>query len=137
MDVTFIAFNLTMKLTSGVILFLTALSSCSSSTQIVKPSAMFSVQAELETDEVLSVGDAADDPEIWISPNDPNQSLIFATDKRAGLCPFDLEGRVVQLIVAGRLKNVDLRPLIEGPFSALVAASDRSTDSVSFSWGQR
>ena len=49
------------------------------------------MQAELETDEVLSAGDAADDPAIWISPNDENQSLIVATDERAGLCSFDLE----------------------------------------------
>ena len=59
------------------------------------------MQAELETDEVLSAGDAADDPGIWISPNDLNQRLIAATDERAGLCSFDLERRVVQLIIAG------------------------------------
>ena len=63
---------------------------------------MLSVQAELETDDVLSAGDAADDPAIWISPNDLNQSLIVATDERAGLCSFDLERRVVRLIIAGR-----------------------------------
>ena len=131
MDVTFVNYHTSMKLNFGVILFLTALSTCSSSTQIIKPSGMLSVQAELETDEVLSAGDAADDPAIWVSPNDPNQSLIFATDKRAGLFSFDLEGRVVQRIIAGRLNNVDLRPFVEGPFSALVAASNRSTDSVS------
>ena len=89
------------------------------------------MRPELETDEVLSAGDAADDPAIWISPNDPSQSLIFATDKRAGLFSFDLQGRVVQRILAGRLNNVDLRTLNEGPFSALVAASNRSTDSIS------
>lgn len=102
MDVTFDACDLTMKLTFDVILFLTALYSCSSSTQIVKPSVMLSVQAELETDEVLSAGDATDDPAIWISPNDPNQRFIVATYDRAGLCSFDLERRVVQLIIAGR-----------------------------------
>ena len=102
MDITFDAYDLTMKPTFGVILFLTALYSCSSSTQIVKPPGTLSVQAELDTDEVLSAGDAADDPAIWISPNDPNQRLIVATYDRAGLCSFDLERRVVQLIIAGR-----------------------------------
>ena len=59
------------------------------------------MQAELETDEVLSPSDAPDDPAIWISPNDLNQSLIVATDERAGLCSFNLERRVVRLIIAG------------------------------------
>lgn len=107
------------------------LSACSSTTLIEKPSGVLSVSAQVETDEVLSAGDAADDPAIWISPHDPGQSLIFGTDKRAGLFSFDLQGNVVQRILAGRLNNVDLRPLREGPFSALVAASNRSTDSVS------
>ncbi len=120
-----------MKFITSFILCLALLSACSTSTQIVKPSGMLSVRPELETDEVLSAGDAADDPAIWISPNDPSQSLIFATDKRAGLFSFDLQGRVVQRILAGRLNNVDLRTLNEGPFSALVAASNRSTDSIS------
>ena len=102
LDVMFLAYNYKRNLTAGVILFLTALYSGSSSTQIVKPPGMLSVQAELETDEVLSAGDAADDPAIWISPNDLNRSLIVTTDKRAGLCSFDLELRVVRLIIAGR-----------------------------------
>ena len=72
MDVTFLAYNYNRKLTFGVILFLTALYSGSSSTQIVKPPGMLFMQAELETDEVLSAGDAADDPAIWISPNGLN-----------------------------------------------------------------
>ena len=72
MDVTFLAYNYIRKRTFGVILFLTALYFGSSSTQIVKPPGMLSVQAELETDEVLSAGDAADDPAIWISPNGLN-----------------------------------------------------------------
>lgn len=72
MDVTFLAYYCKRILTAGVILFLTALYSGSSSTQIVKPPGMLSVQAELETDEVLSAGDAADDPAIWISPNGLN-----------------------------------------------------------------
>ena len=72
MDVTFLAYNYNRNLIFGVILFLTALYSGSSSTQIVKPPGMLSVQAELETDEVLSAVDAADDSAIWISPNGLN-----------------------------------------------------------------
>ena len=71
-DVTFLGYNCNRNLSFGVILFLTALYSGSSSTQIVKPPGILSVQAKLETDEVLSPGDAADDPAIWISRNGLN-----------------------------------------------------------------
>ena len=72
MDVPFLAYDYNRKVTFGVILSLTALYFGSWSTQIVKPPGVLSVQAELETDEVLSAGDAADDPAIWSSPNGPN-----------------------------------------------------------------
>ena len=72
LDVMFLAHNYKRNLTAGVILFLTALYSGSSSTRIVKPPGMLSVQAEIETDEVLSPSDAPDDPAICISPNGLN-----------------------------------------------------------------
>jgi len=90
-----------------------------------------SVSASVETTAVPSWGDAADDPAIWINSDDPGQSLIYGTDKKAGLLAFDLNGNLVQTILAGRLNNVDLREFRSGAFSAVVAASNRSTDSVS------
>lgn len=71
--------------------------------------------------------DAADDPEIWADPRDPNRVVIFGTDKQAGLYTYDLEGRITGFIPDGKLNNVDLR----GGFATksgervLVAASDR------------
>ncbi len=71
--------------------------------------------------------DAADDPAIWVDPNDSARVAILGTDKQAGLYSYDLKGAVRQFIPDGRLNNVDLRdgfPTPSGP-RVLVAASDR------------
>ena len=91
------------------------------------------VKPGVETEPARSFGDAADDPAIWVHPADPLQSLVIGTDKKFGLYVYDLDGRNVQAIAAGRLNNVDLRydfPL-GGESVALVTASNRSTDGIS------
>ncbi|HEX2140479.1 MAG TPA: phytase [Woeseiaceae bacterium] len=90
------------------------------------------VRPVLETEVAASYGDAADDPAIWVHPDDPAKSLVIGTDKQLGLYVFDLEGRTVQTLPDGRMNNVDLRdgfPL-GGRSVTLVAASNRSTDSI-------
>jgi 3-phytase len=86
------------------------------------------VPAALETEAVVTRNaDAADDPEIWVDPRDPNRVVIFGTDKQAGLYSYGLDGRIIGFIPDGRLNNVDLRdgfPTPQGP-RVLVAASDR------------
>ena len=67
--------------------------------------------------------DAADDPAIWRNPRDPAASLIVATDKRAGLHVYGLDGSDRSFINAGRVNNVDLRDM--GAAGIIVAASDR------------
>lgn len=67
--------------------------------------------------------DAADDPAIWRNPDDPSQSLIVATDKRAGLYVYGLDGAIRSFIDAGAVNNVDLAVLDDG--TVFVAASDR------------
>src|SRR5262245_41831515 len=42
--------------------------------------ALETVLATVETDPVPNGGDAADDPAIWVNPNDPAQSAIIGTD---------------------------------------------------------
>jgi 3-phytase len=83
------------------------------------------VQARGET---VAVGtrnaDAADDPAIWRNPADPAASLIVATDKRAGLHVYALDGTARSFVAAGRVNNVDLRDL--GAAGIIVAASDRA-----------
>lgn len=67
--------------------------------------------------------DAADDPAIWRNAADPSQSLIVATDKKAGLYVYNLDGEVLSFIDAGAVNNVDLAVLEDG--TVFVAASDR------------
>lgn len=68
--------------------------------------------------------DAADDPAIWRNPRQPSASLIVATDKRAGLYVYGLDGKVRQFVPAGRLNNVDLVDM--GREGVIVVASDRN-----------
>jgi len=86
------------------------------------------VPAKAETQAVATQkADAADDPEIWADPRDPNRVVIFGTDKQAGLYTYDITGKILGFIPDGRLNNVDLRgdfPTPSGP-RVLVAASDR------------
>ncbi len=77
---------------------------------------------------VASAEDAADDPAIWRNAADPAASLIVATDKKAGLYVYGLDGKVRSQFPAGRVNNVDLRGnvAIAGDRSVLVGASDRN-----------
>lgn len=71
--------------------------------------------------------DAADDPAIWVDPNDRGRGVIIGTDKQAGLYVYDLAGKQLQYLAGGKPNNVDLRegfPTPAGP-RVLVAASDR------------
>jgi 3-phytase len=83
------------------------------------------VTARGETEPVGTVNeDAADDPAIWRNAADPAASLIVATDKKAGLYVYGLDGKPRSFVPAGRLNNVDLIDL--GDRGILVVASDRN-----------
>lgn len=86
------------------------------------------VTADGETQAVATINaDAADDPAIWRNPADPAASLIVATDKKAGLNVYGLDGRLRSSTPAGRVNNVDLITVpIAGRDGVLVAASDRN-----------
>jgi 3-phytase len=89
------------------------------------PAPTASVQARGETAAVGTANaDAADDPAIWRNPADPAASLIVGTDKKAGLYVYDLTGKQLSFIDAGRVNNVDLRDM--GGAGIIVAASDRN-----------
>lgn len=68
--------------------------------------------------------DAADDPAIWRNARRPSASLIVATDKRAGLYVYGLDGKVLDFVKAGRVNNVDLIEM-RGQ-GVIVVASDRN-----------
>lgn len=90
------------------------------------------VTAELETLPVPAATDAADDPAIWIHPEDRALSLIIGTDKVNGLVVYDLVGNVLQTINIGRVNNVDVRDGFElnGKIVSLVTATNRSESSL-------
>ena len=84
-----------------------------------------SVTATAETVPVGTANeDAADDPAIWRNAADPRASLIVATDKKAGLYVYGLDGQVRSFTDAGAVNNVDLTELENGEI--IVAASDRN-----------
>ncbi|NWE50985.1 phytase [Brevundimonas sp. P7753] len=90
------------------------------------------VVAVAETAPVGSPGDAADDPAIWADQNNPANSLIIGTDKKAGLNLYDMQGRVIQHLPDGKMNNVDLREgfVLGGQPVVLVTASDRTNKAV-------
>lgn len=94
---------------------------------------VFDVPAIAETAPSQEQGDAADDAEVWRNPVHPEQSRIFATDKKAGLMVLDLSGKMLDFFPVGRLNNVDLREgwTVGGKEKVLVAASDRTNLGVS------
>ena len=98
----------------------------------VDKTALKEVVATIETKPVSVDGDAADDPAIWVHPQEPALSTIIATQKRGGLSVYDLSGNEIQYLEEGYMNNVDLRyhfPLGNEQIS-LVAVTDRDNDSI-------
>ena len=91
------------------------------------------VSASVETEPVASFGDAADDPAIWVHPDDPELSIVIGSQKKRGINVYDLSGKLLQTRADGRINNIDLRygfRLNDQPV-AVVTGSNRSTDSIS------
>jgi 3-phytase len=99
------------------------------------------VTALLETPALWDEDNAdADDPAIWVDPDDREDSLVIATAKEAGIYVYDLEGDQVQHIeprpapgeddAPGRYNNVDLVTgfKLGGETVDLAVASDRGMD---------
>jgi 3-phytase len=94
----------------------------------------FSVTATHETTPVDANADAADDPAIWIDPNDPSLSVIIGTNKAddGGLGVYNLDGSLHQVVTIGAVNNVDVRynfPL-DGEATSIVAATNRTNNSL-------
>ena len=66
--------------------------------------------AAVQTDPVPHLGDAADDPAIWVNPTDATASRVLGTDTKGGLAVYDLDGKQLQYLPVGRVNNVDVRP---------------------------
>ncbi len=85
------------------------------------------------TVETAGTGGDADDPAIWVNPDDPAQSLILGTDKQGGLFVFGLDGAERAFLPDGKLNNVDIRPfMLDGKLVSLAGASKRDDDTLVF-----
>lgn len=83
------------------------------------------VAASAETDPMTGMGDRADDPAVWVNPDDAGASLILGTNKDEGLHVYDLAGKELQFLDVGRVNNVDVR-------GNIAVASNDETNSVSW-----
>lgn len=108
------------------------------------PKALVKVPPVLETgpefDDEEGGNANADDPAIWIHPDDPDDSLVIGTLKDAGLAVFNLAGKQIQRIAApaapapddapGRFNNVDVLTDVElgGKEMDLAVVTDRGRD---------
>jgi len=90
------------------------------------------VMPRMQTAPVAQMGDAADDPAIWVNPLDASKSRILGSNKKQGLLVYDLEGRQTQFLASGRLNNVDVRQDLrfEGQRVDLALATQRDEQSM-------
>ncbi|KQX02117.1 3-phytase [Massilia sp. Root418] len=85
-----------------------------------------------QTEPMARLGDAADDPAIWVHPSDPSASRVLGTNKKQGLLVYDMQGRQTQLLESGRLNNVDVRQnvLLDGSRHDLALATQRDDNTM-------
>ncbi|GGF74131.1 phytase [Wenyingzhuangia marina] len=95
-------------------------------------SLVFSVNAVRETVPVQSNDDAADDACVWINQKDVNASLIIGTNKKQGLCTYNLQGELLNNDPVGKVNNVDIRDhfYFKGDTISVVTASNRTNNTI-------
>jgi len=99
--------------------------------------ALVTVQADRETPNIASPGDA-DDPAIWLHPTDASRSLVIAAVKNGGARVYDLAAGQVQVLSpftvtsgTSRINNVDVQygfRLYDGSRVDIAVGSDRGQD---------
>ncbi|MFG0382276.1 phytase [Pseudomonas sp. zbq_18] len=96
------------------------------------PPVLANVPALRQSEPVGRHGDAADDPAIWVHPEQPALSRVLGTNKKQGLLVYDLDGKLLQELQVGRLNNVDVRAGFDlgGTVVDLAVASNRDHDSI-------
>ena len=72
---------------------------------------IFEVYPIYETPPIDTRGDAADDPAFWLNKEFPTLSLVFGTDKRAGIYAYNLRGDKITFSPVGQINNIDTRTL--------------------------
>ena len=96
------------------------------------PASIPAVPARVQTELVVSEGDAADDPAIWQHPTEPGKSRVLATDKKFGLLVYDLDGKQLQALPSGDINNIDIRTGFswQGKTVDVAVAGNRSFNSL-------
>ncbi len=99
---------------------------------IVTENTIKPVYATMETAQVSSTDDAADDSCIWIHPTNVMESKIIGTNKQVGLVVYNLSGEQVYDYPVGRVNNVDIRQgfILQKDTVALVTASNRTSNTI-------
>ena len=72
---------------------------------------IFEVYPIYETPPIDTRGDAADDPAFWLNKEFPTLSIVFGTDKRAGIYAYNLRGDKITFSPVGQINNIDTRTL--------------------------
>ena len=72
------------------------------------------VEAIYETPPVVTKGDAADDPAIWLNKSYPSNSIVFGTDKKSGIYSYNLQGQELSYTNLGNINNIDTRTINVG-----------------------
>lgn len=96
-----------MRLSFLLILVFIGLFACESVEKKIPPVG-FEIQPTIETSPVQSSGDAADDPAIWVNASRKDKSLIFASDKQAGIYAYGLDGKQKAFYPVGNINNIDV-----------------------------
>ena len=93
---------------------------------------VYVVNPNAETPQVVTKGDAADDPAIWINNISTTNSLIFGTDKKSGVYTYDLDAKKIGYTELGNINNIDLRSINLDEFGSytFIFASNRTTSSL-------
>jgi 3-phytase len=91
------------------------------------------VSPSVDTFPVQTFGDAADDPAIWVHPEDPSLSVIIGTQKKQGINVYDMSGELLQSRADGRINNTDIRYgfMLGTEAIDVVTASNRTHQSIS------
>lgn len=99
---------------------------------VAKQNIIQPVYATMETAQVSSADDAADDSCIWIHPTNVEESKIIGTNKQQGLVVYDISGKEVFQYPVGRVNNVDIRDgfVLEKDTVAIVTASNRTSNTI-------
>lgn len=94
----------------------------------------YQLGASIETAPVAAntSDDAADDPAFWYDDQNPEQSVIFGTNKKSGLYAYNIQGEELGFYPIGKINNIDIRQsiLYKGSTVDILAGSNRSNNSI-------